>query len=756
MQLYSTPKVVKTFPRPKYTDEELLNRAKAYNITSIEQLHRESDFSGERVQADGLKHLAARPPYRSDLGFWKLLLDYRIQHFGRQGATTIWRGLADIHPPVELSADDAIATAIFRSIVFEVAQDKDRRFLRHMTAANGPLWNRPQLLAEFISIFSQLKYTDGIAFITSRLSRWNHCSATDMTELLLQLEPDQYASPETLCCIYDALKLNGVYDRVVERLWDEGRDSDAFLMHKFLLSRRDLPSSFDSVKPFIIHLARHGQDLAPFLRLLKVAGVSYEAAAELVYYTERQKAGSGEIVNHTNRVSDSFAAKAFATKALSFQFVLNSLKAFGLTELGPQSLREMGLAARDMEEFKERLAIVDSVGIDTGSNAYSRFIRTLSRNGENHLLYEALQTDMHHEVFADHWLLTRLLEEHISQGSWKKVNLLLAILNEGKRSGLNDRLRADVVLAIGNRSPRSLLGFHLRRHPSNAASDVHSLTPILAAHLQKLIDLNQRTLRENDETYDKGSLTRLTAGIMQDAVANGIRFRVGYWRGLLQQMVRCGALDEMMSLAHWVLNLQRTQNATHLVPIERADPRDYGNTFDELFDRNFQAMFMRRSIMRSYWSASPWERDRWKRSLAFLGKLRQDHHVRIRLKLLQSVTATCCRDLFPGINSRSSIIQKNAFRQASRLCSEILDYMFELFGLHERYREAYKSSALRFLVGPTYLLTKRMYYRGAAKSRQHGKRGLNLWMLHKRPAKVESWMNGTKTQDREERDQGQD
>jgi hypothetical protein len=95
-------------------DSDLLSRCHPYGITSTLELDKESDFD---FKPEDYKRLADTYPYRQDLNFWNILLDYRVRQYGSKGALTIWRGLKYRGTRVSLESEDDLTTFFWQKLL---------------------------------------------------------------------------------------------------------------------------------------------------------------------------------------------------------------------------------------------------------------------------------------------------------------------------------------------------------------------------------------------------------------------------------------------------------------------------------------------------------------------------------------------------------------------------------------------------------------------------------------------------------------
>ncbi|KAK5946868.1 hypothetical protein PMZ80_001012 [Knufia obscura] len=474
-----------------------------------------------------------------------------------------------------------------------------------------------------------------------------------------------------------------MYGEAMHDLWGQDRAEDAFLLHNYLVSKGDLPSKFEDIKPFMVHLATEGHDPRSFLRRLAAAGAYFAGQGIQAFNMEKYEPGAATRLGQSNKISDSFAAKAFATKPLSFLFVLRSLQAFGLAQIGPQAIRELGLAASDLDDLAERLARLDELGIDTGSSNYSMIVRKLCSAKEHTLLQQVLRTDMHHEVFESRPLLVRLLSDHLHNAQWDQVNLLLVVLNNGDTQQLSTQAKHE-LFETAMIQPRTMLGLAT----SNSAGLSTFYRHDLHYTVVKLLDSLRAMKRERRRRSSRLAMARFTAGFMQDAVAALGHMKSHHWRVLFAQLGQLGALDDVATLSHWVAKTVTQESQNDMV--NREGVAFHVHYLEKLFDGKYQAAVMHWAMKRSMTSRLRAEDQRWKSSLLFLKHLEQEFGVVTRLDAIRKVVVMRCRYL----RHRR---QYRLFRSPVGFCSEVIRFMHSQWSLSDSYKKQQMAVALRSL-----------------------------------------------------------
>lgn len=737
-------------------DDEFLRRASKYGIHSIQELDRQ----GRYINQEDRSQLVQTEPLRSDFNLWRLLLDYQTQYYGCEGVDSIYRLLKYQGPLVRLSAENEAASALWKQMLVVTAQDATSfNLFNQLCERHGVGWSRPKLFSEVVAILLASGRTDKAVWMCDKLREKRSYNLAVVIDLIHAFRPKRVEDFRRFFVIYQKLQPLEIYEEAMRELWQMGRHDEAVLLHKFLIASGDVPSSFDNIEPLMIHLAKSESDPEPILSQLSAAGVDYGHRAHSVYEAARQEWSTSRTTHvaiqsrqvhvKSNRVSDSFAAKAFATNALPFEFVLNSLKAFGLGEIGPQTVREIGLKAKDLVTLVDRLNMLNERGVDTGASVYVRTVRKLCQRGQAALLAEVLITDFHHDVFEDRHLQSHLLETNVRKCNWSKVNLLLTIWARGGLHG-NDAGNATSALQFtpgrGNNEHRALLNFALKPNGSGAFSKAIGLRRTV----KRMISL-MRTQRQNGWTqYQQLQHARFLAGLMQEAVLAGESFGAFEWRHVLSRIGGQGKPDLAIGLIYWLVRLQHeTRGGVGVMVPLSSDPRTRApshlsqrsaNTESQesatlrpsersprflvkgLVDSKLQQALMHWSLQYSLLEEIRRPRESWQNCLEMLHLLEQEYAIPIDLKALKRVIIMRCRYLRPkryNPNSQIDVVseqetteqlspekRKEVNKVAWRVCSQLLGELHNIWSTSPEDRNADLNIAFETLFARRAAFTK--------------------------------------------------
>jgi hypothetical protein len=439
--------------------------------------------------------LVNRKPYSHDLGLWCVLLDFQRLRFGWQGVRKIWHVMKCRAGMLDEFFQGPSSDYLWSILIS--AGLKHHGFLRELCKyeiRRGA--KRPSLYVDVVgNLLASHAYSAAHRF--SHLLQPSHpVTSDDAYELFMQAcdSSDEHAL-ENFCNICHTIEKIRIYSRAIPYLCSQERFLDAWRMHKFLLSRGDLPSNFESIKPMISYIASREERFDEFLQDLKNYHVVYEAQARQVQEHEKSiqygiASGSLNIVSsrtlgvQPSRLSDKFVARAFATTAFSFDFILQGLRLLGLREIGPLAFREISVSAATPAEIRRRLDLLKELGVDSGSSMYARVVISMATQGKATLLADVLASDQHPDVFEDFDLQEELLAQYYRDSDWRQVDRTLAILRVGNQEFLhNERLSADET------------SFNVLLRGALRAGDWPGVTKIMAKVTHQGCRLTIRTLR---------------------------------------------------------------------------------------------------------------------------------------------------------------------------------------------------------------------------------------------------------------------
>lgn len=541
--------------------EDILTDAFMFGLRTKEELLFQADVGhcedlGSRL-VDGA-------PGRQNIELWLILLRAQALQNGHEGIKAIWKGLQIRGPLVRLHDDDTRVNSLWN--VFLAAGTSDAHFLRIICAkAREYKFVRPAIFTEIVGAALEGEKPEyALEFADYLLDSFRGRDDLIAT-FLFASRSDHPGALKSFCKVYDRVPQCKIYSSVVPFLWEQDRSSDAIYMHLFLLSKGDLPDRFEFLQPFIRHLVSQDQSVTPFIKALTAAGASFEAQIRHYWATEKsmkadypsisQNLVASKLSRPTHqKLTDHFVARAFATRAFSFEFAVNTMRMLGLVEVGPLAVREMALSAHDASTLRERFRIFRELGIDTGSSVFVRTIQNACEAGHWDIVQSLANSDVHHEDFADRVLQERLLAQYYRESDWLQVNRTLAVFNMGK-FGDQDKQQA-----------RSILLLTMLR-----VKDYHAAIQLVSSMRQCGQQLYGRAIPQEissalrqwykqpprQMTRSSGDQLALLIGLLQDLAASGTYISLETWRIPLIALAQAQRLESFERLSIWIAEWYR-------------------------------------------------------------------------------------------------------------------------------------------------------------------------------------------------------
>ncbi|KIX05881.1 uncharacterized protein Z518_03854 [Rhinocladiella mackenziei CBS 650.93] len=537
----------------------LLEEASVYGIRSKERLCFEADV-GHRLDIGS--RLVDQPAARQNIDLWLLLLRAQALQNGHEGIKAIWRGLTYRGNAIRLDDKDPAVNTLWQ--LFLSAGSDDRQFLWSLcNVSKRAIFERPRLFAEIVGASLEGSSPQDAPLFAGILVE-NHYRGRD--DLLGTFHAASRSThPHALRDfqkIYNLVPKTHIYAEVTSALWKQDRSSDAFMMHSFLVSKGDLPPYFEALEPFIHHLAIHDKNLNSFLMPLDLAGASFEGQARRLWSKEKSRlAGmSAESLNIVasktmgitpRKLSDQFVARAFATRAFSFDFAVNSLRMIGLIEVGPLAVREMTLTSPDLATLQARFQKLQELEIDTGSSRLVQILKNVCDVGRWEMVQALVNNDLHHEVFENLQLQKQLLKEYYRKQDWLQINRTLAIINNGRFDTEAQKRASEMLITcmldVGDWDGAISLA-------TNAQVRGWSISSALPRVIRQIIKYTKAGEFHHSTNVDR---IAFFIGMLQNILGSGTYFGMELWRRPLRALGSFGRMREFESLVYWIAEWYR-------------------------------------------------------------------------------------------------------------------------------------------------------------------------------------------------------
>lgn len=413
-----------------------------------ERLEFESDIGHNK---DIGTRLVDHPEHRNNFGLWAELLRYRQGRYGETGSQTIWEGMTmrvgEVRLPimrdhadflwqkfVELGLERVVFLEEIMRHAFDVWRSEGRYWPNLYESVVGGLLNRGSTTQAVYWHNELLK--SGLA-VSADIVKIIAPAISPACQTMYQALPghdSQLSDSRRRQILLKALcerSEGGLYGAVILKLLEHGYGVDALAMHTFLVKHEDHPATIQDIQPLMDFLAKYGVPKG-FERFHK----DYESLQayydELFDPAELEDEFSGVAPSPSKATfpKDDLGTRLFATRALSFEMVLGTLKLMGVTLLGPRALREMALKYRDPHELREKLKSLEEAKISIGDSVFSRLVQKFAAENRGMLLHILLEADQHPDTLEDKQLQERLLVSYYIAPDWDLYNLSLAILEQ--------------------------------------------------------------------------------------------------------------------------------------------------------------------------------------------------------------------------------------------------------------------------------------------------------------------------------------
>lgn len=422
---------------PHRTEETLLNRILSRKCT-FEELQTQCDAGSERKDL-----LVDHPKYRGNLSLWVELMQFRRRLHGSDGVLAIWAGMR--RRGVDLPVDGEHADNLWEAFI--------------SAASCTPDGVRDGVLKELYSHAIELRNRTGrsyqhlyCCFVGASLRlAWHRMAHIWHRALLTEMlaTPDalkdtimdvvKSARPDWALKIFKDLYKYGsvsqIYDTCIPKLLDAGEYHLALNLHQYLLRRGDVPSGETFKLPGVQKLFDMDGNKSLPVKLPKDSAKSNQDRSvshqsSLIMSRASMSGVMGEIHGiRAKEISDSFVAKLFATRALSFELLMKSLSFFAVEKLGPLALREMAIRAGSASNLAMQLEQLNVNDITVSDALYCRMLKSVANKGQDDMFSALLASDQHPDSFGDIHTQEELLVSSLETGNTMQMRIALLSLS---------------------------------------------------------------------------------------------------------------------------------------------------------------------------------------------------------------------------------------------------------------------------------------------------------------------------------------
>ena len=494
--------------------------------------------------------------YASDSRLWLELVVYRRRHFGTQGLKALWEAVQAHN--VEIPTEGANADYLWSNFVqmglqhrmlasvinFAIRlQHKTKSHWKHLYSNvirfnisrdqfrthewHSKLYERfPPTAEQFMSLFDLV-----------------HKPAGTSTSKMLKLQR-----------IYKDLPFSNLYEDIITRLYKDEDFKAAVSWHDILIIKKDLPSSLHLYRPLFRYMVLYGD--RKVLRYMVDRMV--EARVPLPTFIKHPlpiSLASQELIDQRlaevhgiepKRVGDEFCARLIATVWFSISTVIKLLCILDVDTLGSTSLRELVVRVdSDPKAVVTSINQLKAAGIVLGRTSYCSLVERLAVEGNDRLLENVIQCDLHPDTFDDKTLQERLLEEYSRNGDQLQIDRTLAILTAKSTGAHSD---ATIISNV-------LLRLQLKQ------KDIKAVNRSLELMYASRIMVNPKSSRSVASLFSHREVGKapyfiydvhVIANIWLQILRSGGVVPAIAWPEILRRLGMKGQLEEFEKLALWL------------------------------------------------------------------------------------------------------------------------------------------------------------------------------------------------------------
>ncbi|KAJ9309057.1 hypothetical protein DTO217A2_1426 [Paecilomyces variotii] len=533
--------------------------------------------------------LVDKSHFRNDFVLWEELLRYRQRHYGEAGTINIWQGLTARHTDISLPVEGEQADFFWQSFVdaalvrdkflhdlvdyaFQLQKTSGKQWSRFYEAIVGGFLDRdqPKQAVQWHKRLQkrQLFHLDDLTRILERALQCNSRRITWPSSGLRNGKSYHLSTGlRALQGICRSVEGQRVYGLVVPALMKRGRVFEALVMHDFLVERGDHPHSFDEVQPLLDNIKQLHQSTM-CLKFQEYCQARFlpelEVQDQPLPHKEPEKDEAVVSWPQERPIKDEFGARLFATKAFTSDVIVGGLQMFGVSAIGPQSLREMALRAHGSQDILEKIKRLQKAGISIGDSVFSRVVRKLASENRDIVLYDVLHSDQHPDTLEDAATQEALLVSYYMARDWRQYNMTLAILVELVQEDpdlFNIHFRKHINAGEWNSASRIVDEMFIRKRMLSKESIDFMIQEVLSPRRKGMGPSPRRHLHPVDEI---GFVTR----VLRRAAETGVPVDSDIWIESLKRLGMKNRWSDLCELALWLAHRyssKRKAIVAHLV-----------------------------------------------------------------------------------------------------------------------------------------------------------------------------------------------
>lgn len=526
------------------------------HLQTFEQYQHQSDLGQESSQGP---RLLDQPRYNTDFELWLELVLFRRRQQDTTSLGALYRQIIvrGLHLPTTGDTADGLwnnflylgweTNNLWKDVV---------PYARRLQAETGRSWQPFYAKNLLHSLKSAPQYA---AKWHGRLREKFKPSSADMKDIFKKTVSSE-STLEVFRRMYIEFKIRDMYSTVIPQLCNEEKYNRAVEWHHLMMMKKDRPPNANVAEPLVRHLARYGETY----QLLCVTTSMTEAGVPVTTSTngslESTKATTREILNRQlgnlhnispEGFSDEFCGRLFATPAFSTRALVKGLHMLGVDRIGPISLRELVLrefVSRKRSSHRPISQCLDELreaGVSIDESTFCTVVSNLAVQGDERLLEEVVNCDMHPDVFEDEKLQESLLSMYYAQGDYQQADRTLAILTAKCKSGNLQSTRLNLLLRSA-----------LKRQD---LTNIHRLLDLMQEKMvsvsAKSVQALQRGLLSRREvSKPPASVAELpnVIAVYQRILRTGGYLDISHWGEILRRLGMTGSLIDLEKVSLWL------------------------------------------------------------------------------------------------------------------------------------------------------------------------------------------------------------
>jgi hypothetical protein len=551
---------------------------------------KEEDFTNDQLKYESnvdeppgaTARLIDDPVHGVDMSLWSILMKFRLEQHGLEGARAVWDQIAlrRLPLPVKGKLADSLWIPILKLGFQDLASGSLSGlrsicgYANELCDVTGHRW--PRLYSLIIQYVLLNGHGPSARFWHDLL--YDRHPPAPMAFQNLMRNVVRGGDLEALKEIYLLNEHRKSYAKVIDTLMEQKKFSAALDWHMFFLKNGEKPRNMKPIQKLLNHylydsdisrdlltsLSEIGTDLHNKDTVLQRIFDEQDVAVKKLTPT----AISRETMNRVHGVAfgigvksynDEWGARWFATKWINLDIAISTVHALGISEIGPLSLQSIAIREGTPEGIMRRITQLKELGISTGKSVFSKAVISFSQNRQDHFLKCLLESDQHPDTLENSALQEMLLASYILNGNSAEYQLTLAIrlavAAQPEVEEYNIKLRASITRKDRVEVLRILEIMRMSKIPVEVVS-----TQYLARTLLRKRRSGRRPVSVS-ELDDDGDDLNFVITVYKYILDNGGWIPVYFWRELVIRLGMTGKLSEAQSLwlylADWY-NLEST------------------------------------------------------------------------------------------------------------------------------------------------------------------------------------------------------